>query len=87
MSEKIRLTAQAKSRLPEMDRQDAIRFCPKCGRKIPLDQSICAFCENTGFISHPRQSLKQKVLTIVLIVTVFLFLLIIALFLTRHTGI
>lgn len=83
MSEKIHLTAQEKSRLPEADVQNAIRFCPKCGRQIPLDQDICAFCKNTGEISRPIQRRRTKVLLILSIILVFILLLLIALFLTR----
>ena len=31
MSEKIRLTAAEKVHLPDIDREDSVRFCPKCG--------------------------------------------------------
>lgn len=86
MSEKIRLTAQEKSRLPDPDRQNAIRFCPKCGKEIPLDRSTCLFCGNTGAIPYPAQSRRKKVILIGVIVLAFLFLLVLALFLTRNTG-
>jgi len=84
MSEKIRLTAQTKMRIPDTERRDVIRFCPKCGREIPLNRSQCAYCENTGAISRPRKSLKKQLLTILLISLTFLLLLITALFLTRN---
>ena len=86
MSEKIRLTAQEKPRLPDPDEQNARRFCPKCGKEIPLDRSTCVFCGNTGAIPYPAQSRKKKVILIGVIVLAFLFLLALALFLTRNTG-
>lgn len=86
MSEKIRLTAQEKPRLPDPDGQNAIRFCPKCGKEIPLDRSTCVFCGNTGAIPYPARSRRKKVILIGVIVLAFLFLLALALFLTRNTG-
>lgn len=86
MSEKIRLTALEKSRLPEPDRQNVVRFCPKCGREIPLDRNTCFFCENTGAIAHPKQPFGRKILTMVLIISSLLILFTVALFLTRNSG-
>ena len=86
MSEKIHLTAQERFSLPDDERQNVIRFCPKCGREIPLDRKICAFCENTGKISRPILPKKVKIKLVFLISVVFLFLLLLALFLTRKTG-
>ena len=86
MSEKIRLTAQEKPRLPDPDGQTARRFCPKCGKEIPLDRSTCVFCGNIGAIPFPAQSRRKKVILISVIVLVFLFLLALALCLTRNTG-
>ena len=60
MSEKISLTAQTVSRLPDPDGETAVRFCPKCGRRIPADRDRCAACANTGEIPRPRLPLKQK---------------------------
>ena len=62
MSEKIRLASQTPARLPDADRHDAVRFCPKCGREIPMDRRACAFCENTGAVPRPARSRKQKML-------------------------
>ena len=62
MSEKIRLSSQVPARLPEADRSDAVRLCPKCGRKIPPERKACAFCENTGAIPRPFRSRKEKLL-------------------------
>ena len=87
MSEVIRLTAREKSRLPDPDRQDALRFCPKCGREIPQERQVCAFCENTGAVSRRRQPFVKNLWIIVLIAFVLLFLFVFALFLTRNTGI
>lgn len=86
MSEKIHLTAQKRFSLPDDERQNVTRFCPKCGREIPLDRKICAFCENTGKIPRPILPKKEKVKLILLISVVFLFLLLLTLFLTRKTG-
>ena len=86
MSEKIRLTAREKYRLPDPDRQNAVRFCPKCGKEIPQDRSVCLFCSNTGAIPYPARTRRRKVVLIGLIILTFLFLLALALFLTRNTG-
>ena len=86
MTEKIRLTAQEKPRLPDPDEPNAVRFCPKCGKEIPLDRSTCVFCGNTGAVPYPARSRKIKVILIGVIVMTFLFLLALALFLTRNTG-
>lgn len=75
MSEKIRLAAQAPARLPDADRHDAVRFCPKCGREIPFDRRACAFCENTGAVPRPVRSRKQKLLILGIVFCVMLFLL------------
>lgn len=73
MSEKISLTAQTVSRLPDPDGETAVRFCPKCGRRIPADRDRCAACANTGEIPRPRLPLKQKLR---ILAAVILFLLI-----------
>ena len=67
MSEKKTLTALTAARLPEADRQNAKRFCPKCGREIPLDRQICDFCANTGEIPRPRASLRKKLVLLALL--------------------
>ena len=58
--EKIRLSAKTSSRLPEADIQDVVRFCPKCGRQIPVGEQLCAFCANTGMIPRPALSRGRK---------------------------
>ncbi|MBQ6342506.1 MAG: hypothetical protein IJI41_05235 [Anaerolineaceae bacterium] len=83
MNEKIRLTALEKSRLPDEDARNVIRFCPNCGREIPPDRQKCVFCENTGAISRPLRPRRRKYLTIILIVIILFVLLLIALYLTR----
>ena len=75
MSEKIHLASRAPARLPDADRRDAVRFCPKCGREIPLDQKACAFCENTGAVPRPIRSRREKFLIFVIILAVMLILL------------
>ena len=86
MSEKIQLTSLERSRFPDERSQSVIRFCPKCGREIPVEQSVCAFCENSGSISRPPHSRFKRVLLIVCLVLVFFLLLTGALFVTRKTG-
>ena len=86
MNEKIRLTPQEKTRLPEPDSQNVTRFCPKCGREIPLDQSAYVFCRNTGAMHPAAQPRGKKILIAALMALIFLFLLALALFLTRNTG-
>ena len=76
MSEKVHLTSQAGTRLPEADRQDAVRFCPKCGREIPLDRQLCVFCENTGEIPRPKLPGRQKLLTFCAVAVILLLLLV-----------
>ena len=83
MSEKIRLTAVEKPQVPDPDIQNATRFCPKCGREIPQDRRICGFCENTGAFSVHAQPRLRKPFIILLICFSFLFLLVLALYLTR----
>ena len=75
MSEKIRLTPQVRTVLPDADREDAIRFCPKCGRKISPEQRLCPFCENTGEMPRPKLPRKRKILIICAIVFFLLLLL------------
>ena len=75
MSEKIRLSSQTPARLPDADRCDSVRFCPKCGREIPPDRRACVFCENTGAVPRPAQSGKQKLLVFGIIFAVMLVLL------------
>ena len=86
MSEKIRLTPQEASRVPELDRQNLTRFCPKCGREIPLDRKACAYCENTGAVHTVSRSNGKKAIAVILIAVICLFLLTLTLFLTRNTG-
>ena len=75
MSEKVRLTPQAASRLPEPDGQNAVRFCPKCGREIPLDRKICVFCANTGEVPRPSLPRRRKLLILTAVVLLMLILL------------
>lgn len=86
MSEKIHLTVQEQARLPEIDHQNVIRYCPKCGREIPLDRQLCAFCGNNGRFSRHELPKRKKALLIFLIMAVFLVLFLITLFMTRNTG-
>lgn len=75
MTEKIHLTPLTKTRLPDPDFRDAVRFCPKCGRQIPLDRDLCGFCENESEIPRPALPKSKKWLIFCLILTVLLLLL------------
>lgn len=86
MSEKIRLTANEKPRIPELDPQDAVRFCPKCGREIPLDRGVCVFCAEKELPRRPDLTRKKKLLILGVIILCFFLLLLTTLCLTRHTG-
>lgn len=83
MTEIKYLTPQAKNRLPEVDEPDVIRFCPKCGREIPVDRQYCVSCGNTGAIPRPVQSRKQKFLMICAVTAVMFLLLLGMVFFTR----
>ena len=76
MTEKIRLTPLTKNRLPDLDTRDAVRFCPKCGRKIALDRNLCVFCENESEIPRPTLPKSKKQLVICLVLAVLLLLLV-----------
>ena len=78
MSEKIHLTPQVQSRPPELEEQNVTRFCPKCGREIPLNRQICAFCENDGSIPLPRRSGREKLKIAAAILLLLLLLLLAA---------
>ncbi len=86
MSEKIRLTALEASRLPDPDSSSAARFCPKCGRQIPLEQNICVFCGNTGAIPRPKLPRRQKLLILTAVVILLLILLFVLDFAIRSAG-
>ncbi|MBQ6520369.1 MAG: hypothetical protein IJI14_16770 [Anaerolineaceae bacterium] len=86
MNEKIRLTAGAAHRAPELEPLNVKRFCPKCGREIPLDRKACAYCENTGAVHEIPRSRGKKLLSVLRIALILFILLILALFLTRNTG-
>jgi predicted nucleic acid-binding Zn ribbon protein len=83
MSEKIRLTPLTKTRLPDLDARDAVRFCPKCGRQIPLDRNLCVFCEDESDLPRPSLPKRQKQLVFCLILTVLLLLLLILILFSR----
>ena len=86
MNGKIHLTPQQSARMPELDSRNVTRFCPKCGREIPLDRSECAYCGNSGtFHAVPRPNGK-RLLTIFLVAVICLCLLAVTLYLTRNTG-
>ena len=76
MSDKIRLTAETENRLPDLQGGgERVRFCPKCGREIPIDRQLCAFCENeTASPVRPKRSLRKKILLLLVLILVLLFL-------------
>ena len=87
MTEIKYLTPQAKNRLPEVDEPDVIRFCPKCGREIPVDRQYCVFCGNTGAIPRPARSRKQKLILLCAVAASMLLLLLgMALFTRGETA-
>ena len=86
MSEKIHLTPREGFRLPAADRQKVTRFCPKCGREIPLDRHACAFCENTGAIPRPRLSRRMKLLILAGVILLLLVLLFTLDWMIRSAG-
>ena len=75
MAEKIHLTPLTKTRLPDLDSRDAVRFCPKCGRQIALDRDLCVFCEEEGELPRPALPKRKKQLVFCLILAVLLLLL------------
>ena len=83
MNEKIRLTALVKTRLPDAERTDAQRFCPKCGREIPPERNVCVFCENSGEIPRPKLPRRHRIIILCLIF-IFLFLLFLGMALLIH---
>lgn len=86
MSEKIRLTAQPYNRLPDLDGESAVRFCPKCGRRIPPEQQLCAFCANTHEIPRPKLPRKTKLLILGALILMLLVLLLGLDFAVRSAG-
>ncbi len=86
MHEKVRLTPKVKSRLPEGNRQNVTRFCPKCGREIPLDRQACAFCENTGAIPRPSLSRRTKMMILAGVILGLLVLLFVMDWMIRSIG-
>ena len=76
MSDKIRLTPETENRLPDLQGGgERVRFCPKCGREIPIDRQICAFCENENADPvRPKRSIRGKILLLLVLILVLLFL-------------
>ena len=75
MSDKIRLTPETENRLPDLQGGgERVRFCPKCGREIPIDRQLCVYCEGESASPvRPKRSLRKKILLLlVLILAVFL---------------
>ena len=83
MSDKIRLTPETENRLPDLEGGgERVRFCPKCGREIPIDRQICVYCENESASPvRPKRSLRGKIL-LLLILILALFLLALPAFLS-----
>ena len=76
MSDKIRLTAETENRLPDLEGGgERVRFCPKCGREIPIDRQICAFCENENADPvRPKRSIRKKILLLLVLILIVLLL-------------
>ena len=75
MSDKIRLTPETENRLPDLQGGgERVRFCPKCGREIPIDRQLCVYCEGESASPvRPKRSLRRKILLLlVLILALFL---------------
>ena len=76
MSDKIRLTAETENRLPDLEGGgERVRFCPKCGREIPIDRQICVYCEGENAVPvRPKRSLRKKILLLAVLILALLLL-------------
>ena len=76
MSDKIRLTAETENRLPDLQGGgERVRFCPKCGREIPIDRQLCVYCEHeTASPVRPKRSIRGKILLFLVLILILLFL-------------
>ena len=83
MTDKIRLTPETENRLPDLEGGgERVRFCPKCGREIPIDRQLCVYCEGESASPvRPKRSLRRKIL-LLLVLILALFLLALPAFLT-----
>ena len=76
MSDKIRLTPETENRLPDLQGGgERVRFCPKCGREIPIDRQLCVYCEGeTASPVRPKRSIRKKILLLLVLILILLFL-------------
>ena len=83
MTSKIRLTAETENRLPDLQGGgERVRFCPKCGREIPIDRQLCVYCEGESASPvRPKRSIRNRIL-LLLVLILALFLLALPAFLT-----
>ncbi len=72
MSDKIRLTAETENRLPDLQGGgERVRFCPKCGREIPIDRQLCVYCEGeTASPVRPKRSIRKKILLLLVLILI-----------------
>ena len=76
MSDKIRLTPETENRLPDLQGGgERVRFCPKCGREIPIDRQLCVYCEGESASPvRPKRPLRGKILLLLVLILVLLLL-------------
>ena len=76
MSSPTRLTAETENRLPDLEGGgERVRFCPKCGREIPIDRQICVYCEGENAVPvRPKRSLRKKILLLAVLILALLLL-------------
>ena len=76
MSDKIRLTPETENRLPDLQGGgERVRFCPKCGRTIPIDRQLCVYCEGENASPvRPKRSIRKKILLLLVLILILLFL-------------
>ena len=76
MSSPTRLTAETENRLPDLEGGgERVRFCPKCGREIPIDRQLCVYCEGESASPvRPKRSLRGKILLLLVLILILLLL-------------
>ena len=72
MSDKIRLTPETENRLPDLEGGgERVRFCPKCGREIPIDRQLCVYCEGESASPvRPKRSIRKKILLLLVLILI-----------------
>ena len=76
MSSPTRLTAETENRLPDLEGGgERVRFCPKCGREIPINRQICVYCEGESASPvRPKRSIRKKILLLLVLILAVLLL-------------